>query len=92
MGNRIVYIREHSLTTTVDDIGHIESQSLNGVAVVKVFFQPHAVLEKGIAQITAISRTQLRQLPQGVTPPLIISYGASSVPVIQLALSGQSLS
>jgi multidrug efflux pump subunit AcrB len=92
MGNRIVYITERSLTTTVDDIEHIESQSLNGVAVVKVFFQPHAVLEKAIAQISAISQTQLRQLPQGVTPPLIISYSASSVPVIQLALSGQNLS
>ena len=92
MGNRIVYITERSLTTTVDDIEHIESQSLNGVAVVKVFFQPHAVLEKAIAQIAAISQTQLRQLPQGVTPPLVISYSASSVPVIQLALSGQNLS
>jgi multidrug efflux pump subunit AcrB len=92
MGNRIVYITERSLTTTVDDIEHIESQSLNGVAVVKVFFQPRAVLEKAIAQISAISQTQLRQLPQGVTPPLVISYSASSVPVIQLALSGQNLS
>jgi multidrug efflux pump subunit AcrB len=92
MGNRIVYITERSLTTTVDDIEHIESQSLNGVAVVKVFFQPHAVLEKAIAQISAISQTQLRQLPQGVTPPLVISYSASSVPVIQLALSGKNLS
>jgi multidrug efflux pump subunit AcrB len=92
MGNRIVYITERSLTTTVDDIEHIESQSLNGIAVVKVFFQPHAALEKAIAQITAVSQTQLRQLPQGVTPPLIISYSASSVPVIQLALSGQNLS
>ena len=92
MGNRIVYITERSLTTTVDDIKHIESQSLNGVAVVKVFFQPHALLQKAIAQISAISQTQLRQLPQGVTPPLVISYSASSVPVIQLALSGQNLS
>jgi multidrug efflux pump subunit AcrB len=92
MSNRIVYITERSLTTTVDNIEHIESQSLNGVAVVKVFFQPHAVLEKAIAQITAVSQTQLRQLPQGVTPPLVISYSASSVPVIQLALSGQNLS
>jgi multidrug efflux pump subunit AcrB len=92
MGNRIVYVTERALTTTVDDIEHIESQSLNGIAVVKVFFQPHAVLEKAIAQITAVSQTQLRQLPQGVTPPLVISYSASAVPVIQLALSGQNLS
>ena len=65
MGNRIVYITERSLTTTVDDIEHIESQSLNGVAVVKVFFQPHAVLEKAIAQISAISQTQLQTVATG---------------------------
>src|SRR5712671_1066464 len=92
MSNRIVTLTERTLTTTVDDIEHSESQSLNGIAVVKVFFQPHAVIEKAIAQITAISQTQLRQLPQGTTPPLVISYSASSVPVIQLALSGQNLS
>src|SRR5437764_10376887 len=92
ISDRIVTLTERTLTTTVDDIEHIESQSLNGVAVVKVFFQPHAVLEKAIAQISAISQTQLRQLPQGVTPPLVISYSASSVPVLQLALSGHNLS
>src|SRR5437868_8403408 len=92
MSDRIISQTERALTTTVDDIEHIESQSLNGIAVVKVFFQPTAKIEKGIAQITAISQTQLRQLPQGTTPPLVISYSASSVPVIQLALSGQNLS
>jgi multidrug efflux pump subunit AcrB len=76
----------------VDDIAHIESQSLNGIAVVKVFFQPHADITKAIAQVTAISQTQLRQLPPGTTPPLVITYSASSVPIIQLALSGQKLS
>jgi multidrug efflux pump subunit AcrB len=92
MDNRIVYVTERALTTTVDNIEHIESQSLYGVAVVKVFFQPTANVEQGIAQITAVSQTQLRQLPPGTTPPLILAYSASSVPVLQLALSGQGLS
>ena len=92
MSDRIVSQTERSLTTTVDDIEHSESQSLNGIAVVKVFFQPTVKIEKAIAQITAISQTQLRQLPQGTTPPLIITYSASSVPILQLALSGQQLS
>ena len=92
MANRIVSQTERTLTTTVDNIQHSESQSLNGIAVVKVFFQPHANIEKAIAQITAISQTQLRQLPPGTTPPLIITYNASTVPILQLALSGQKLS
>jgi multidrug efflux pump subunit AcrB len=92
ISDRIVTITERTLTTTVDDIAHIESQSLYGVAVVKVFFQQHANIEKATAQITAVSQTQLRQLPPGTTPPLVISYSASSVPILQLALSGQGLS
>jgi CzcA family heavy metal efflux pump len=92
MSDRIVTLTERTLTTTVDDIQHIESQSLPGIAVVKVFFQPNAHIERAIAQITAISQTQLRQLPPGTTPPLVISYSASSVPILQLALSGKSLS
>ena len=92
MSNRIVSVTERSLTTTVDNIEHIESQSLYGVAVVKVFLQPTANIQQGIAQITAISQTQLRQLPAGTTPPLILAYSASSVSVLQLALSGQNLS
>src|SRR5271155_432025 len=92
MSDRIVSVTERSLTTTVDNIEHIESQSLYGVAVVKVFLQPTANIQRGIAQITAISQTQLRQLPSGTTPPLILAYSASSVPVLQLALSGQNLS
>ena len=92
MSNRIVFVTERALTTLVDDIEHIESQSLNGVAVVKVFFQPHAQIDKAIAQVTAISQTQLRQLPPGTTPPLVITYTASSVPIIQLALSSPELS
>jgi multidrug efflux pump subunit AcrB len=92
MNDRIIYVTERALTTTVDNIEHIESQSLYGVAVVKVFFQPTANVDRGIAQITAVSQTQLRQLPAGTTPPLILAYSASSVPVLQLALSGQGLS
>lgn len=92
MSDRIVSVTERALTTTVDNIEHIESQSLNGIAVVKVFLQPSASIQQGIAQITAISQTQLRQLPAGTTPPLIIAYSASSVPVLQLALSGEGLS
>jgi multidrug efflux pump subunit AcrB len=92
MAGRIVTSTERSLTTTVDDIQHVESQSLRGVAVVKIFFQPTASMEKAIAQVTAISQTQLRQLPQGTTPPLVIAYSASSVPILQLALSGKGLS
>src|SRR5712672_454459 len=92
MSDRIVSITERALTTTVDNIEHIESQSLYGIAVVKVFLQPTANIQQGIAQVTAVSQTQLRQLPAGSTPPLILAYSASSVPVLQLALSGQNLS
>jgi multidrug efflux pump subunit AcrB len=92
MADRIVSVTERNLTTIVDNIEHIESQSLYGIAVVKVFLQPNASIDRGVAQLTASSQTQLRQLPPGTTPPLIIAYSASSVPVLQLALSGQGLS
>ena len=92
MADRIVSITERALTTTVDNIEHIESQSLYGVAVVKVFFQPTASIDKALAQIGAISQTQLKQLPQGTTPPLVITYSASTVPILQLGLSGKGLS
>jgi multidrug efflux pump subunit AcrB len=92
MADRIISITERNLTTVVDDISHIESQSLNGIAVVKVFLQPSASIDKALAQITASSQTQLKQLPQGTTPPLIITYSASTVPILQLGLSGKGLS
>src|ERR1700734_1006182 len=92
MGARIVTQTERTLTTTVDNIEHLESQSLDGIAVVKVFFQPHVNIATAIAQITAVSQTQLRFLPQGTTPPLVITYTASSVPILQLGLSGEGLS
>ena len=87
---RITGTYERVLTTTVNDIEHIESQSLNGISVVKVFFQPKAKLETALAQVTAISQTVLKSLPPGITPPLVISYNASSVPILQLGLSGGS--
>src|SRR4051794_29709678 len=92
MADRIVTITERALTTTVDNIDHIESNSLYGVAVVKLYFQPQVNLSMAIAQVTAVSQTQLRQLPSGTTPPLVIAYSASSVPILQLALSGHDLS
>ena len=92
MANRIVAPSERSMTTTVNDIEHIESQSLNGIGVIKVFFQPHVDIGSAVAEVTAISQVQLRQLPPGTTPPFIIQYNASSVPVLQLGLSGEGLS
>jgi multidrug efflux pump subunit AcrB len=92
MADRIVSVTERNLTTIVDNISHLESQSLYGIAVVKVFFQPGASIDRAIAQITASSQTQLRQLPQGTTPPLIITYSASTVPILQLGLSGKGMS
>ncbi len=92
MAARIVTVHERALTTTVNDIQHIEAQSLDGVAVEKVFFQPGVQLAQAVAQITAVSQTILRVLPAGTTPPLVIAYSASSVPVLQLALSGEGLS
>jgi len=92
MANRIVSGYERALTTTVNDIEHIESQSLAGVAVVKVFFQPRAHIDAAVSQVTAIAQTVVRQMPPGTTPPFIITYSASTVPVLQLALAGQGIS
>lgn len=87
MGQRIAGQSERGLTTTVSDIEHIESTSLAGITVIKVFFQPGANIQTAIAQVVAAMQTQVRQLPPGITPPLVIKYSASSIPVIQLALS-----
>ncbi len=89
---RIVNLFERGMTTTVNDIEHIESQTLRGTAVIKVFFQPGAKVEAAIAEITAIAQSNLRQMPPGTTPPFIITYNASSVPILQLGLSGKGLS
>ncbi|MFT3820923.1 MAG: efflux RND transporter permease subunit [Rubrivivax sp.] len=91
MGQRIAGQSERGLTTTVSDIEHIESQSLLGVTVIKVFFQPTANIQTAIAQVVAAMQTQVRQLPPGITPPLVIKYSASAIPVVQLALSSPTL-
>jgi CzcA family heavy metal efflux pump len=89
---RIVTPSERGLTTTVNDIEHIESQSLSGMGVIKVFFHPNVKIDMAIAQITAICQASVRSLPPGITPPLIITYNASSVPILQLSLSSKTLS
>ncbi|MEH2265453.1 efflux RND transporter permease subunit [Nostoc sp.] len=91
MAQRIVTISERAMTTTVGDIEHIESQSLSGVSVVKVFFQPSVNIASAVAQITSVSQTILRPLPPGITPPFIIQYNASSVPIIQMSVSSKTL-
>src|SRR5205814_10274558 len=91
MGQRMAAQNERSLTTTVSDIEHIESTSLSGISVIKVFFQPTANIQTAIAQVVAIEQAQLRQLPPGITPPLVIKYSASSIPVIQLGISSPTM-
>ncbi len=91
MANRITTNAERGMTTTVNDIDHIESQSLVGESVIKIFFHPNVNLGQAIAQVTSISQVQLRSLPPGTTPPFIIQYNASSVPILQLGLSGPGL-
>jgi len=91
MADRIVANSERGITTTVNDIEHMESQSVYGLGVIKVFFRPGTNVQGAIAQITAICQTNVRQLPPGTTPPLIISYSASTTPIIQLGLSSKTL-
>ncbi|CAN91580.1 probable multidrug efflux membrane protein [Sorangium cellulosum So ce56] len=92
MEKRIVNNYERFLTTTVNDIDHIESQSLTGISIIKIFLQPGASIEAATAQVTAISQTAIRQMPPGISPPLIIRYSASNVPILQAALESESLS
>ncbi|MBR8063469.1 efflux RND transporter permease subunit [Burkholderia ambifaria] len=92
MTNRITAVHERILTTTVNNIEHIESTSLPGIAVVKVFLQPGANVQTAIAQTVSSAQAIVRQMPQGATPPLVITYSASSIPVIQLGLSSKTLS
>ena len=91
MADRIVSNSERGLTITVNDIEHIESQSLNGIGVIKIFFQPTANIQTALAQTTAMVQTILRGLPPGTTPPLVVSYSASSTPIVQLGLSSKTL-
>jgi multidrug efflux pump subunit AcrB len=91
MAGRIVTPFERALTTTVNDIEHIVSNSYNGFGIVKIFFQPNVDIRTGNAQVTAISQTLIKAMPPGATPPLILNYNASTVPIIQVALSGEGL-
>jgi len=91
MAGRITTQFERSLTTTVNDIEHIVANSYAGFGIVKIFFQPNVDIRTANAQVTAISQTLLKQLPPGATPPLILNYSASTVPIINLALSGDGL-
>src|SRR6185437_5861594 len=92
MEERITSIYERSLTTTVNNIEHIESQAIDGRSIIKIFFQPDADINAAVAQVSAISQPVLRQLPPGTTAPFLLTYNASSVPIIQLGLSGQGMS
>jgi CzcA family heavy metal efflux pump len=91
MAGRIISPYERVLTTTVNDIEHIESQSLPGAGIVKIYFQPGVDIRTATAQVTSISQTVLRQMPPGTNPPLVLNYSASTVPIVQLALSGAGL-
>ncbi len=92
MSGRVTTQFQRALTTTVNDIEHLESNAYNGLGIIKVFFQPNVDIRIANAQVTAISQTLLKQMPAGITPPLILNYSASTVPIIQLALSGGGLS
>ena len=91
MADRIVTNSERGITITVNDIEHIESQSVNGVGVIKIFFRPQANIQTALAQVTAMVQTIVRGLPPGTTPPLVITYSASSTPIVQLGLSSKTL-
>lgn len=92
MGGRISTLFQRSLTTTVNDIEHIEANTYAGVSIVKIFFQPGVDIAVANAQVTAIAQATVRQMPAGITPPLILNYNAATVPILQLALSGKGLS
>ena len=92
MEGRIVTVCERAITTTVNDIEHQESESYQGIAVIKIYFQPDVKIDLAVAQVTSIVQTVLRVLPPGSFPPFIIKYDASSVPIVQLSLSGEGLS
>jgi len=89
---RIIYTQERALTTTVNNIEHIESTSYDGVGIIKLYFQPGVTISTAVAQVTAVSQTILRQLPAGATPPLIIQYDAATVPVLQYGVGSTTLS
>ncbi len=92
MAGRVVTYYERALTTVVNDVEHVESQSVPGYGIIKIFFQPTVNINAALAQVSAMSQTVLKQMPAGITPPLILSFNASSVPILQLALSSNTLS
>ncbi len=92
MEKRFTTISERAMTTTVNDIEHIESQSVNGVSVIKIFFQPGVKIEAAVAQVTAVNQTVLRIMPQGTTPPFVLQFSASNVPILQAVMSSNQLS
>ena len=92
MAGRIITTYQRALTTTVNDIEHIEATSYAGIGIVKIFFQPGVNVAVANAQVTAISQVVIKQMPAGITPPLILNYNASTVPILQLALSGKGMS
>jgi multidrug efflux pump subunit AcrB len=92
MGNRIAQTHERSLTTTVSDIKTIESRSLGGLTIIKIYFQPNVNIQMAVSQVVAVSQSALRQMPPGITPPLVIKYTASSIPVVQIGMSSKTLS
>src|SRR6202044_3617214 len=92
MESRILTVFERGMTTTVNDIEHIESQSYYGISVVRVYFQPNVKVEMAMAQMTAIANSAIRAMPPGIYPPNILRYDASSVPIIQLGLESKTLS
>src|SRR5271154_6717420 len=91
MSGRVVYYYERALTTTVSNIEHIESQSLYGSGIVKIYFQPGTDVDAAEAQVTATSQTVLKQLPAGITPPQVLVFDASSVPVLDLQVAGNNM-
>ena len=91
MSGRVTYYFERQASTYVNDIEHMESQSLFGIAIVKIYFHPGADIRTATAEVTSVSQTVLKQLPPGITPPLVLNYNASTVPILQLALASPSL-
>src|SRR3954470_21725325 len=91
MEKRVVGQFERILTTTVNDIEHIESQSLYGIGVIKIYFQKNANIENANSQVTAVAQTAIRSMPAGTQPPLIIQYNASNVPILQLSIGSDTL-
>ena len=91
MSDRVIYYYERQLTSQVNAIEHVESQSLSGYGVVKIFFQKGVDIGAALAQVTAVSQTVLKLLPAGITPPYVLSYNASSVPILNLTLSSKTI-